>query len=369
MRVFLKARIVIDVLILSAATALFVFPVAALADGPVTEGDISALQAQVEQTAQAYDSAQMAIQNLDSQITSNEEKLEEVQAAIPAQQEKTASALVSSYKLQQNSHGVIDLLLSSTNFNEFIATLQYLNIIQSKNNEQITSLNKLESELETTKAELVQQRSELERQKDDAASALASAQAAREEAQRKAEEQATQEAAQAAAALAAQQAAEQAQAQAQAQASSAANSSSSPSSSANSSSSSSTTPSSIDWSVDKTNFVAQWQPRIDAYLQGTPMAGCGQAFAAAAWDYGVDPRWSPAIAEVESSRGTYCFASHNAWGWGSSSWSNWTDAINAHVAGLARIYGSTLTYSAAKKYCPSNADFWYSRTLSEMNKI
>ena len=37
----------------------------------------------------------------------------------------------------------------------------------------------------------------------------------------------------------------------------------------------------------------------------------------------VDPRFSPAISAVESSKGLYCFRSHNAWGWGSSSWNTW----------------------------------------------
>ena len=99
------------------------------------------------------------------------------------------------------------------------------------------------------------------------------------------------------------------------------------------------------------------------------MAGQGTTFASAAWSYGVDPRWSPAIACVESTKGANCFASHNAWGWGSSSWGSWEEAIDAHVGGLARGYGYTITMEAAQKYCPPNAETWYNRTVEEMNKI
>ena len=125
----------------------------------------------------------------------------------------------------------------------------------------------------------------------------------------------------------------------------------------------------VDWSSERDAFVAQWAGRIDAYLAGSPMAGQGATFAAAAWDYGVDPRFSPAIAFVESTLGAYCFLPYNAWGWGSSSWSSWEEAIYAHVAGLSRGYGPTLDYEDALSYCPPNADEWYNLVLSQMNSI
>ena len=119
-------------------------------------------------------------------------------------------------------------------------------------------------------------------------------------------------------------------------------------------------------------MVAQaikWSGRIDAYLAGSPMAGHGKTFAEAAYDNGVDPRFSPAIANVESSKGLYCFKPHNAWGWGSSGWGDWDSAIRDHVAGLASGYGYTVSVSVAKKYCPPNWQFWYSAVLSNMNSI
>ena len=124
-----------------------------------------------------------------------------------------------------------------------------------------------------------------------------------------------------------------------------------------------------DWTEDQASFIGNWAPRIDAYLAGSPMAGQGTTFALAAWNYGVDPRWSPAISCVESSKGAACFLPHNAWGWGSESWGSWEEAIDAHVRGLARGYGYTISMEAAQTYCPPNAQHWYDMCLSQMNMI
>lgn len=125
----------------------------------------------------------------------------------------------------------------------------------------------------------------------------------------------------------------------------------------------------VDWSVGKEAFVAEWTSRIDSYLAGSPLAGQGAVFAEAAWNNGVDPRWSPAISNTESSKGENCFKPYNAWGWGQSGWSSWDEAINAHVAGLASMYGYTISYSNAQKYCPPNYDNWFRDTLSQMKTI
>ena len=94
-----------------------------------------------------------------------------------------------------------------------------------------------------------------------------------------------------------------------------------------------------------------------------------ETFAQAAWENGIDPRWSPAISNTESTKGRVCFKSHNAWGWDQSSWSNWDTAIRAHVAGLARGYGFTISYAYAQRYCPPNYDNWYRDTLNQMQLI
>ena len=125
----------------------------------------------------------------------------------------------------------------------------------------------------------------------------------------------------------------------------------------------------VDFSCGKEAFLAEWTSRIDAYLAGSPLAGYGKVFAEAAWDNGVDPRWSPAISNTESSKGRNCFRPYNAWGWMAESWSSWEEAINAHVAGLARGYGYTISLENARKYCPPTYHDWYAKTVSEMAKI
>lgn len=127
----------------------------------------------------------------------------------------------------------------------------------------------------------------------------------------------------------------------------------------------------VDFTVGKEAFMAEWTARIDAYLAGSPLAGQGATFAEAAWNNGVDPRWSPAISNTESSKGAVPYkSSYNAWGWMASvTWGSWEEAINAHVAGLASGYGYSITVAAAQKYCPPTYMDWYNKTIAEMMKI
>lgn len=125
----------------------------------------------------------------------------------------------------------------------------------------------------------------------------------------------------------------------------------------------------VDWSVSRSEFIATWSARIDAFLEGSNLAGYGEVFAEQAWENGVDPRFSPAISATESGRGEVCFLPHNAWGWGSSSWGSWDEAIPAHVAGLAAGYGYSLTMSDAMVYCPPNYANWYAMVQSQIELI
>ena len=132
------------------------------------------------------------------------------------------------------------------------------------------------------------------------------------------------------------------------------------------------------WYSTQEEFIGEWAPRIDAYLEGSPLAGQGENFAKSAWKWCIDPRWSAAISNTESSKGSFCIRPHNAWGWGAadsdpynlaSEWKSWEEAIDAHARGLAEGYGYTITMSGAKKYCPYTWQSWYNRTLGEMAKI
>ena len=125
----------------------------------------------------------------------------------------------------------------------------------------------------------------------------------------------------------------------------------------------------VDFTIGRDAFVELWGGRIDAYLAGFPLAGYGATFAEAAWEYGVDPRWSPAISNTESTRGTNCFRAYNAWGWMGNGWSSWTEAIHGHVKGLADGYGFTISVANAQKYCPPTYMDWYQKTSAEIAKI
>ncbi|MGI6217557.1 MAG: coiled-coil domain-containing protein, partial [Coriobacteriales bacterium] len=272
------------------------------------------------------------------------------------QEEASSDALRSLYKYQRSAPSLINLVFSSEDVSSLFGTLDYLNRCEQNNLDIIQEQIDNKNELEATTKQLKADKEEASQAKTDAANALADAKAARQKAMEAATEKAAAE-------LEAQ------NNQGNSQSSSVLTASVSENSQDTSQMKSSVDTDDVDWSQEKSDFVDEWTSRINNYLAGSPLAGYGETFAEAAWDYGVDPRWSPAIACVESGKGASCFRSHNAWGWGTSSWSSWEEAITAHVSGLARIYGSTLTPSAAQKYCPSNATYWYNKCLSEMNKI
>lgn len=130
----------------------------------------------------------------------------------------------------------------------------------------------------------------------------------------------------------------------------------------------------VDFSMSETAFVRAWAPRIDGWFNswdpGAPLAGYGEEFARAAYRHKYDPRLSPAMSRMESSGGRYCFRPYNAWGWGSSSWSSWPEAIDAHVAGLSVGYSGMTITEIVNKYCPDGNEATYianlERWISEM---
>lgn len=116
-------------------------------------------------------------------------------------------------------------------------------------------------------------------------------------------------------------------------------------------------------------FVSTWAARIDAFDAGYPLEGYGRTFAEAAYDNGIDPRFAPAIARVESGSGANCTYSCNAWGWGSSSWPDWDTAIWEYTGALASAYGRTLSYEAALSYNEETPDAWYAEVEASMYQI
>lgn len=364
-------------------------------------------QQEVERTAAEYDAAVAALAQAKADIQENTVRIDELSAEIPEQQQRGATAARELYKLQQQGSGLIQMLLGSDDFYDFLTSLDYLNRIGDAHLQELQKLEEMQSELETRQVALEKAHSSAAKQADKAEQALAAAQEARLEAQRRAQEEARRQAEEAAAAAAAAAAEAEAAAEAAAAEAAAQAAAEEEAAQADKQQEDGQTVSSeaseaaeeakqdapeeepaeaeepqqtetvfeqpsddgADWTSEQATFINEWSARIDAYLAGSPLAGQGTTFAKAAWDYGVDPRWSPAIAFTESSLGLNCFLPHNAWGWGSASWGSWEEAIPAHVAGLARGYGYTISIENAQKYCPPNWEAWYNRTLAQMNMI
>ena len=319
--------------------------------------DISQIDSEIERYSNEYNSALEKSDTLNTEIVDTENRISEIEKKLPESQDKANSAVRSMFFFNDNVSVLLNMIFGIQSLTEAMNNFNYIDYIYSKNKADIASFTGLKNELVEKKNGLDQKKQEAQSAADSASSALSQAQAAKEKAQREAEERAVAEAAQAAAALEAAQN-QQLESEKNGQAPSNLPVNPNPPKSDN-----------ADWSQDKTTFVNSWAPRIDAYMAGFPLAGYGSVFAEAAYDYGVDPRFSPAISCVESTKGMYCFLPHNAWGWGSVSWDSWDEAIRSHVRGLSRGYGYTLSVAAAKKYCPPTWERWYEAVSAQMNLI
>ena len=365
------------------------------------------MTSKIEEATSTYQSAAAAVTELENQIAENEARTAEIEEKLPAQRERTAASIKTLYLFQQSSMGLVDLILSSESFNDFIATIRYIDTIQSRNNDEVEKLAAMDKELKDTQAELAIEYEVAEQKQNEAYEALEEARAAKRALQQRAEAIAQAEAKKREEAVAAAQAAieaakkkeaqdaadrekaeqekkneeqqqeeqekepEQEQQQEEPESTPEATFTTSSGYTApievpTDSSSASTEPMTSNTTDAETS---NWAARIDAYLEGSPLAGYGSTFAKAAAQYGVDPRFSPAISCIESGKGTYCFRSHNAWGWGGINWPDWETAIYEHVEGLATGYDGTLTLEGAMRYCPPTYQECYSSVLAEMNSI
>ena len=356
-----RSKLVIRML--AATLVLCALPCIAFAEDIDTDPQPDALQLEVERSAEAYESAVANMAAIEDALAENEARVAELQKLIPEQQRKCEEAAVALYKSQVDSAGLLDLLLGSASIEDLFFRVDSINRVTLAHETELLRLVEMQEELTASTEQLEADRLAAEESVNAADRALTAAQSARLEAQRRAEEEMQRQAEAAAAAAAAQAPVQSEEAESE--------SASEPESeaSAETDEAEAVVSDGADWTSDQDAFIAEWTWRIDAYLAGSPMAGQGQTFAEAAWNYGVDPRWSPAISYTESSKGAACFLSHNAWGWGDCEWDTWEEAINDHVRGLARGYGYTISMEAARKYCPPNSQHWYDTTSAQMNLI
>ena len=358
---------------------------------------LAQLRQEVSAKSQAYNEAMEATAQAQADVEDCRARIADIESRIPGAQEKAATAMVTQYKFSQNSAGLLNVILSSDGFENFVATLTYLNTVQTYTSGQLEGLLELQDELEQEQANLEGLLAEAQQAEDEAAEALAQVQAAADEAEaRVAEEEAARQAALAAQAAAA---ASRDQSTVTTETDSStgetifietkpdgttervdedrANEIINSNQNANQGSSESggSTPEpepdpepSEPGGSTGDSTVDSWAARIDAYLAGSTLSGYGRVFAQAALAYGVDPRWSPAISCIESTMGAYCFRPYNAWGWMGHSFSSWEEAIWAHVEYLGYMYGGKLTMDAANIYCDPGEE-WYYAVLGEMESI
>ena len=351
--------------IVTLALALSPAPVLA-SDIDELEGQANTLLARIEETTATYQQAAAEVADLEARIDENEAKIAELGEALPAQRARTAAAIKTLYIFQQSNDSLLNLLLSAEDFEDFIQTLHYLDAIHAHNTREIANLSRMNEEYVQAQQVLVTQRDAAKQRQDDALVALNEARAARAELQQRAiqvaitETEVREEAIEVARAAIESAVAEEEPATFETASGNVVEIQVPPEPSVT------TEPLVTNTTQPETEG---WAERIDAYLEGSPLEGYGQVFADAAATYGVDPRLSPAISTIESSKGEYTFKDHNAWGWGSESWDSWEDAIYDQVQGLAEVYDGTLTYEGAEMYCPPSADEWYSSVASEMDSI
>ena len=293
-------------------------------------------------------------------------------ARIPEQQERSDQAARNLYKIQQNSYDIVEMLLSSQSIDEFILQVDYLHNITQSNILEIKRSNKMKKAAKRDLAKLEESSSSAE---DDVKKARAALKAAQDERiTRAAEGIAT--ARQQAVTLGGKNSLEKKTVTTKDK--NGKKITTTKVSGVEATTQTTYLDDGADWSQSKEEFVAEWSPRIDAYLEGSPLSGQGENFAKSAWKYCIDPRWSAAISNTESSKGAFCIRPHNAWGWGAADsdpyglaaeWGSWEEAIDAHARGLSEGYGYTITMRGAKTYCPYTWQQWYNNTLRQMAQI
>lgn len=326
------------------------------------------LMAEVREKVRAYNEASERVGDLEARIFKGEAAIADIEGQLPAKRQLAARSVKSLYKMSQDDAGLVGLILCSEDFESFVANLQYLDAVTAYNDEQVADLAQAQSDLQTAQATLEVQRQQAEDERRAADEALSAAQDAAAQAQRAADEARAEEQARAAAAAAL--------------GGGSLSQASSPDEAIATTDGllrqAGLSPAGDDApeGEDRDAFVGRWAPRLDAYLAGRPLAGQGAAFAGAAWDAGIDPRWSAAESMLESGAGAACFAPYNAYGWlARGGFSSWEEGIREHATYLRGTYGTSPTPAAAALYLVGDpaalaeSSEYYQSLLAEVAKI
>lgn len=142
---------------------------------------LSELQSRIDQSNEAYNTAVAHANELQDQIDANEARLAQIEEELPAKKDAAAKSLRVSYKMQAGSGDLIQLLLSSEDFNEVVSTLQYLEKITSHNNAAVEDLAQATDELEQLQSALASQKAQVDSEVQSALASLTEANDARDQ--------------------------------------------------------------------------------------------------------------------------------------------------------------------------------------------
>lgn len=105
------------------------------------------------------------IADAESAISSKEDEIDQTQADIAAKQERLGERMSASYK--SGAQSTLDLILSSTTFEELTSNIYYLDKINAADKDMIDEVKTLKADLERQKGELEDQKTALEGQKQN----------------------------------------------------------------------------------------------------------------------------------------------------------------------------------------------------------
>lgn len=142
---------------------------------------LSELQGRIDESNEAYNTAVAHATELQDQIDANEARLAQIEEELPAKKDAAAKSLRVSYKMQAGSGDLIQLLLSSEDFNEVISTLQYLEKITSHNNAAVEDLAQATDELGQVQSALASQKAQVDSEVQSALASLNEANDARDQ--------------------------------------------------------------------------------------------------------------------------------------------------------------------------------------------
>ena len=126
-------------LAIALAFALLPHGTCAYAEEIDTDPQADEFQQEVERTASAYEEAVAKVDAANRALEENRARATELEKEIPAQQVRSDAAARELYKVEQQSSGIIELLLNSADFHNFIANLEYAMRVSQTNFPKSTS--------------------------------------------------------------------------------------------------------------------------------------------------------------------------------------------------------------------------------------